>query len=56
MRFYVVDQDDPIIASYTRIFPDLFLPMSEMPADLLAHLRYPAISSRFRRRYILPTT
>ncbi len=42
MRFYVVDQDDPIIASYTRIFPDLFLPMSEMPADLLAHLRYPA--------------
>ncbi len=42
MRFYVVDQDDPIIAAYNRIFPDLFSPMSEMPADLSAHLRYPA--------------
>ena len=42
MRFYVVDDDDPIIAAYSRIFPDLFAPMSDMPDDLLAHLRYPA--------------
>ena len=41
MTFYVVDEQEPIISAYTRIFPDLFQPMSAMPADLLSHIRYP---------------
>jgi uncharacterized membrane protein (UPF0182 family) len=41
MHFYLVDPDEPIIAAYARIFPDLFSPMSEMPEDLQAHVRYP---------------
>jgi uncharacterized membrane protein (UPF0182 family) len=40
-HMYVFAPDDPIIASYQRLFPDLFLPQSAMPADLRAHARYP---------------
>jgi hypothetical protein len=41
MRFFLADPDEPIVAAYARIFPTLFEPMSELPADLEAHLRYP---------------
>jgi uncharacterized membrane protein (UPF0182 family) len=40
-RLYVFADDDPIIAAYRNLFPDLFLPASAMPKDLLAHARYP---------------
>jgi uncharacterized protein len=39
--FYIMDSNDPIIKVWSRIFPDLFKPKSEMPKDLAAHLRYP---------------
>lgn len=39
--FYVVDPDDPLVKSYTVIFPSLFTPISAMPDWLRAHLRYP---------------
>ena len=39
--FYLADPEDPIAAAYARIFPTLFEPMSAMPEDLVAHLRYP---------------
>jgi hypothetical protein len=40
-HLYVFAPDDPIIGAYQRLFPDLFRPESEMPADLRAHARYP---------------
>ena len=40
-HLYVFAPDDPIITSYQRLFPDLFLPSSAMPANLRAHARYP---------------
>ncbi|MBV8902515.1 MAG: UPF0182 family protein [Acidobacteriia bacterium] len=40
-HFYVFAPDDPIIAAYQKLFPDLFQPASAMPADLRAHTRYP---------------
>ncbi len=40
-RFYVADPEDPIVRTYQQIFPDLFLPLSEMPASLRQHVRYP---------------
>ncbi len=40
-HLYIFAPDDPIIAAYRRLFPDLFLPASAMPADLRAHARYP---------------
>lgn len=39
--FYVAEPEDPIIRAYQRIFPDLFRPLDEMPAGLIAHIRYP---------------
>ena len=42
MTFYVVDDSEPIIAAYSRIFPALFRPIEEMPDDLKRHVRYPS--------------
>jgi uncharacterized membrane protein (UPF0182 family) len=39
--FYMMDEEDPILQTYLSIFPDLFKPFSEMPADLKKHIRYP---------------
>jgi uncharacterized protein len=41
--FYVFDSEDPIIAAYRRLFPDLFKDASAMPPDLRAHVRYPEL-------------
>ena len=41
MRFYVFDQADPMIRTYERMFPGMFLPRSAMPSALQAHVRYP---------------
>ena len=38
---YVFDAEDPILASYRRIFPSLFKDASAMPEDLRRHIRYP---------------
>lgn len=40
---YVFDEEDPLLAAYRNIFPSLFRPRSEMPADLVAHVRYPEL-------------
>jgi hypothetical protein len=41
VNFYVSDPSDPLIQAYQRIFPGVFQPLSEMPPDLRAHIRYP---------------
>ena len=41
MSLYVFDPSDPIIQAYEHLFPKLFRPASEMPADLRRHARYP---------------
>jgi uncharacterized membrane protein (UPF0182 family) len=41
MSLYVFDPSDPIIQAYEKLFPKLFRPASEMPADLRRHARYP---------------
>ncbi|MEO8090896.1 MAG: UPF0182 family protein, partial [Gemmatimonadales bacterium] len=38
---YVSAPNDPLIRTWSRIFPGIFLPMDSMPADLRAHIRYP---------------
>ncbi len=40
-RTKVGGADDPILDSWNRIFPGLIEPISNMPADLRAHLLYP---------------
>ena len=39
--FYVVDGEDPIAQTYTKIYPKLFKSFDEMPEGLKAHIRYP---------------
>ncbi|MDO8434306.1 MAG: UPF0182 family protein [Candidatus Binatus sp.] len=39
--FYVADPADPIVRTWQNVFPKMFKPMSAMPADLHAHIRYP---------------
>ena len=41
MVFYVMDEQDAILQTYRNIFPDLFTPLSEAPAGLIEHFRYP---------------
>lgn len=41
VTYYLSDPADPIIASYARAFPGVFHALDDMPADLLAHVRYP---------------
>jgi uncharacterized protein len=40
-NFYVSDPEDPVIRTWERIYPGVFKPLSEMPADLRLHIRYP---------------
>ena len=41
VRYYIADDTDPLIQVYSRIFPGVFHPLSDMPSDLRAHIRYP---------------
>ncbi len=41
VTMYIAEPQDPLIRTYQQAFPDLFRPLSEMPDDLYAHIRYP---------------
>ena len=41
MTPYVADPADPLIRTWSKIYPGVFVPLERMPADLRAHIRYP---------------
>ncbi|MSN26059.1 MAG: UPF0182 family protein [Geobacter sp.] len=41
VSFYISDPQDVMAKVYSRIFPELFKPLSAMPKDLREHIRYP---------------
>ncbi|MEE9184635.1 MAG: UPF0182 family protein, partial [Acidimicrobiia bacterium] len=41
MDLYVIDPDDPVIQANEKIFPGVFKPRIELPADIISHFRYP---------------
>ena len=41
MGFYVSDPSDILIKVYSKIFPDVFKSLKEMPEELRQHIRYP---------------
>ena len=55
LTYYVYDSEDPIIQSYSKIFPNLFKDEKEMPDYLKEHVRYPrdlfAIQSKMLLQY-----
>ena len=52
---YVADPADPLIRAWQGVFPTLFRPISELPADLAAHIRVPEegfnVQTRMYGRY-----
>ncbi|MTI66312.1 MAG: UPF0182 family protein [Firmicutes bacterium] len=40
-NYYVYDNEDPVINTYKKIFPDLFKDKKDMPEGLKDHVRYP---------------
>ncbi|HEV2018146.1 MAG TPA: UPF0182 family protein [Gemmatimonadaceae bacterium] len=51
---YIADPNDPVVQTYAHIFGPIFRPLSEMPADLRRHVRYPG--DLFRIQTALHTT
>jgi uncharacterized membrane protein (UPF0182 family) len=41
VSYYMIDTQDPILKTYSKVYPALFKSLEEMPADLKKHLRYP---------------
>ncbi|MBP6291097.1 MAG: UPF0182 family protein, partial [Spirochaetes bacterium] len=41
IRYYIADNNDPVIKAYAKIFKNLFIPMEQMPDAFKDHLRYP---------------
>jgi len=41
VTLYAFDEQDPVLATWRKAFPNLFRPASEIPESLRSHLRYP---------------
>lgn len=41
VQFFIADEQDPLIQSWSRIFPGLLQPLTAMPSALRNHIRYP---------------
>ncbi|MBE9046316.1 UPF0182 family protein [Pleurocapsales cyanobacterium LEGE 10410] len=41
MQFFVVDENEPVLATYRKIFPDLFLAQDAIPPQVRDNFRYP---------------
>jgi len=40
-NFYICDEQDPIAATYAKIYPNLFKTLDQMPESFKSHLQYP---------------
>ena len=49
VTLYQWDDQDPVLKTWMKVFPDTVLPMSEMSGDLLAHVRYPSDLFKIQR-------
>ncbi len=41
VELYISDPQDPLIQTYSKMFPDLFKSMEKMDVDIKSHIRYP---------------
>ncbi len=41
VSYYIIDPSDPLVQTYSKIFPVLFKPAKDMPKFLREHIRYP---------------
>lgn len=59
VRVYSLDDADPLLRTFRRVFPGVVEPLAQMPAELVAHLRYPTMMLQVQadvlEEYHLPT-
>ncbi len=53
VHFYIADDRDPIIRTWTQTFPGMFEPLSAMPETLRTHIRYPQDFSTVQSNQLL---
>lgn len=41
VSFYIIDDQDPLIKTWQKIFPQLFKSVDKAPAEIVEHFRYP---------------
>ncbi|MEV8337456.1 UPF0182 family protein [Leucobacter sp. NPDC077196] len=49
VSLYAWDTEDPLLKSWSKIFPDTLKDVSEMSGDLLSHVRYPSDMFKVQR-------
>jgi uncharacterized membrane protein (UPF0182 family) len=42
VKLYAWDENDPVLATWRKVFPDTVSPKSEMSGELMSHVRYPS--------------
>lgn len=52
VRLYRVDARDPMLSTFAGLFPGLFRPVEQMPADLQRHLRFPVALMALQARVL----
>jgi uncharacterized membrane protein (UPF0182 family) len=52
-RFYRVDDEDPLLDAWSRVFPGVVRPLEEMPAELRLHTRYARSLLELQARVLL---
>ena len=48
-----MDEEDPLLEAWAGVFPGLFQPFVDMPANLRAHVRYPRVLLEAQARVLL---
>jgi len=55
LNIYTIDENDPVLTTYQKIFPDLFTPLESASEQLKSHFRYPLnlfqVQSQMYRAY-----
>ena len=49
VKLYAWDEKDPILKTWSKIFPNTISPISEMSGSLMSHVRYPADLFKIQR-------
>lgn len=52
VKLYDWDPSDPIVQTWSKAYPGLLLPKSDISSDLLAHLRYPQDMFKVQRQVL----
>ncbi len=52
VKLYAWDDQDPILKAWTKVFPNRVLPVSDISADLMSHLRYPEDLFKVQRQLL----